>query len=57
MLERISYRKARKLCKKGEIGRVLYVYSDGTEAYADKADSCMNLKLHFERGGKFAVET
>lgn len=56
MLKEISLKEAEEMQDKGEIGRVLYLYTDGTEAYIDENVSHLHLTHHYKNGGKFAIE-
>lgn len=57
MLKKITFSEVERIYKNGEIGKVLYLYSDGTEAYIDNNAKWVNIARHFNNGGKFAIET
>lgn len=56
MLKEISFNEVEKMWEEGEIGRVLYLYSDGTEAYVGNDDRWTDLVKHHDNGGRFVVE-
>lgn len=56
MLKEIDFSTVEKMWEDGEIGRVLYLYPDETEAYVDNNDHWTDIIKHYDNGGKFAVE-
>lgn len=56
MLKEIDFNAVEKMWKGGEIGRVLYVYTDKTEAYISNNDCWTDIVKHHNNGGKFAIE-
>lgn len=57
MLKEIAFSEVERIYKNGEIGGVLYLYSDGTEAYIDDNAKWTDIVKHCDNGGKFAIET
>lgn len=56
MLKEITFDEVEKMWEDGEIGRVLYIYSDGSDAYVDDNDRWTDIVKHRDNGGSFAVE-
>lgn len=56
MLKEITFKEVEQMWEDGEIGKVLYIYSDGTEAYVNDNDRWTDIINHHDNGGKFAVE-
>lgn len=56
MLKEITFKEVEKMWEDGEIGRVLYIYPDGTDAYVDSNVCWTDLVKHRDDGGKFAIE-
>lgn len=56
MLNEFTFDEVEKMWESGEIGRVLYIYPDGSDAYIDTNDHWGDLVRHIANGGKFAIE-
>lgn len=56
MLKEITFKEVEKMWEDGEIGRMLYIYPDGTDAYICDNDQWADIIKHHDNGGKFAVE-
>lgn len=56
MLKEITFDEVEKIWEDGEIGRVLYLYPDGTDAYIGNNDHWTDIIKHRDNGGKFAIE-
>lgn len=56
MLKEISFNETETMLRNGEIGKALYLYPDGTEAYINENALWEDLMNHYDNGGKFAVE-
>lgn len=56
MLKEIEFDEVERMWERGEIGRVLYIYSDGSDAYVGDNDRWTDIVKHRDNGGKFAIE-
>lgn len=56
MLKEICFNEAEEMLRNGEIGKALYLYPDGTEAYISENVLWEDLMNHYDNGGKFAIE-